>query len=56
VSKYSDGSLVSNKNFSKILPSNDLNPGPGEVSKGSLKVYLWRHSQKISTPQPKKIF
>jgi len=31
VSNDSDCSLVSNKNFSEILPSSDLGPGPGEV-------------------------
>jgi len=33
-----DCSLVSNKNFSEILPSNGLGPGPGEVGQGGLKV------------------
>jgi len=36
VSKDSDFSLVSNKNFSKILPSNGLGPGPGEMGQGGL--------------------
>jgi len=31
VSKDSDCSLVSNKNFSEILPSNGWHPGPGKV-------------------------
>ena len=31
-------SLVSNKNLSEILPSNDLGPWPGEVGQGGLKV------------------
>ena len=56
-SKDSDCNLVSNKNFSKILPSNSLGPGPGEVGQGGLKaLYLWRHSQKICNPQPKNFF
>jgi len=34
-----------------------LDPGPGEVGQGGLKVlHLWRHSQKICIPQPKKFF
>jgi len=37
-SKDSDCSLVSKKNFSKILPSNGLGPGPGEVGQGGLKA------------------
>jgi len=36
--KDSDCSLVSNKNFSEILPSNGLSPGPGKVGHGGLKV------------------
>jgi len=57
VSKESGCSLVSHKNFSEILPSNGLGPGPGEVGQGGLKVlHLWCHSQKICNPQPKKIF
>jgi len=54
VSKDSDYSLISNKNFSKILPSNSLDPGPGEVGQGGQKVLdLWCHSQKIRTPTKK---
>ena len=50
VSKDLDCSLVSNKNFSKILPSNGWRPGPDEVWQGGLKaLHLWRHSQKIRT-------
>jgi len=52
-----DCSLVSNENFSEILLSNGLSPGPGEVGQDGLKIlYLWRHSQKIRTPQPKIFF
>jgi len=55
VSKDSDCSLVSNKYFSEILPSNGLGPEPAEVGRGGLKVlHLWRHSQKIHTPPSKK--
>ena len=53
VSKDSDCGLVSNKNFSKILPSSGLGPGPGEVVQGALNVYLWCHSQKILTSNQK---
>jgi len=57
VSKDSDCSLVSNKNFSEILPLNGWHPGPGKVGQGGLKVlYLWSHSQKIRNPQPKNFF
>jgi len=57
VSKNSNCSLVSNKNVNEILPSNSLGPGPGEVGQCGLKVlYLWRHSHKILTPQPKNFF
>jgi len=39
--KDSDCSLVSNKNFSEILPSNGFGLGPGEVGQGGLKaLYL----------------
>jgi len=42
VSKESDYSLVCNKNFSEILPSNGLGSGPGKVGQGGLKVlHLW---------------
>jgi len=37
--KRLDYSLVSNKNFSEIQPSNALRPGPGEVGQGGLKVF-----------------
>jgi len=55
--KDSDCSLVSYKNFSEILPSNSLSPGPGKVGQGGLKVlHLRSHSQKIRIPQPKIFF
>jgi len=38
VSKDSDYSLVSNKNFSEILPPNGWRPGPGKVGQGHQKV------------------
>jgi len=57
VSKDSDCSLVSKKNFRKILPSSGLGPGAGEVGQGGLKVlHLWCHSQKNCIPQPQKFF
>jgi len=57
VSKDSDCSLVSSKNFSKILPPNGWRPGPGKVGQGGLKVlHLWHHSQKICKPPKQKIF
>jgi len=50
VSKDSDCSLVSDKNFSEILPSKGLTTGPGEVGQGGPKLlHLWRHSKKIRT-------
>jgi len=54
VSKDSDCSLVSNKNFSEILPSSGLGPGPGEVRPKVLQ--LWCHSQTIRTPHHKFFF
>jgi len=57
LSKDSDCSLVSSKNFSKILSPNSWHPGPGKVGQGGLKVFhLWRHSQKNYTPQAKNFF
>ena len=54
VSKDSDCSLVSSKNYSEILPHNGWRPGPGQMGQGGLKVvHLWRHSQKHRTPQAK---
>ena len=53
----SDCSLVSNKNFSEILPPNSWRPGPGKVGQGGLKVlHLRRHLQKIRNPQPKNFY
>ena len=57
VSKDSDCSLASSKNFSEILPPNGWRPGPGKVGQGGLKVFhLWRHWQKNRTPQAKIFF
>jgi len=57
VIKSSDCSLVSNKNFSEILPSNGLGPRPGEVRQRGLKgLQCWRHSQNIRTPNQKMFF
>jgi len=57
VSKDSDCSLVSNKNFSKILPHNSWRPGPGKVGQGGLKVlHLWRQSQKNPHTASKNFF
>jgi len=49
--KDSDCSLVSNKNFSEILPSNGLGPGPGEVGQGGPKV-LPLITSLTKNPQP----
>jgi len=57
VSKDSDCSLVSKKNFSEILPCNGWHLGPGEMGQGGLKIlHLWHHSQKIHTPNQKYFF
>jgi len=49
--------LVSNKNFSEILPPNSLGPGPGKVGQGGLEVFHLRcHSQKIRNLKPKNFF
>ena len=53
-SKDSDCSLVSNKNFGEILPSNGWRPGPGEV--GQKILHFRCHSQKTRIPQPKNFF
>ena len=54
LSKDSNCSLVSNKNFSEILPSNGWRPRPGEV--GQKVFHLWCHSQKNPDPPTKKYF
>jgi len=55
--QHSDCSLLSNKNFIEILPSNGLSPGPGEVGQGGLQVFhLWLHSQKKQLSPTKKFF
>ena len=57
VSKDSDCSVVSNKNFSGILPSSGLGLGSDEVGQKCLKqVQLLRHSQKTRNPKPKNFF
>jgi len=56
-SKDSDSSLVSNKNFSKTLWPSGWALGQATWATMTPKLlYLWRHSQKIHNPQPKKIF
>ena len=51
ISQKTDFSLVSSKNFSEILPSNGLGPGPDDVGqKGLILLHLRRHSQKITSP------
>jgi len=56
VSKDSDCSLVSSKNFSEILPPNDWCPGPGKVGQGGLKVSTYDVTHKKPAPPSKKIF
>jgi len=57
VSKDSDCSLVSSKNFSEILTPNGWRQGPGKVGQDGLKdLHLWRHSQKTASPKQKNIF
>jgi len=57
VSKYLDFSLVSNKNWSEILPSSGLGPGLDEVGQSGLKIrHLWHHSQKIWSIKTKHFF
>jgi len=56
VSKDSDCSLVSNKNFSEILPSNCVGIGPGEVGRWPKNPSLVTSSQETRTPQAKKFF
>jgi len=57
VSKDLNCSLVSSKNFSKILPPNGWHPGPGKVGQGGLKaLHLLHHSQKTRNSQAKNFF
>jgi len=57
VSKDSDCSLVSSKNFIEILPPNGWRQGPGKVGQGGLKVlHLWCHWQRTCNPQAKNFF
>jgi len=56
VSKDSDCSLVSNKNFSEILPPNGWHPGPGKVGQGAQKVPTYEVTHKKNTPPKQKIF
>jgi len=53
VSKDSDFSLASSKNFSEILPHNGWHPGPGKVAKKS-STYDVTH--KKTAPPKQKIF
>jgi len=56
-SKDSDSSLVSNENFSEKLWPRSWALGRATCAKMTLKLlHLWRHSQKICTPQPKNFF
>jgi len=56
-SKDSGLGLVSNENISKILWPSGWTLGQVTWAKMTQKLlHLWRHSQKIHTPQPKKIF
>jgi len=56
-SKNSDSSLVSNENFSETLRPSGWALGQGTWDKRIPKLlHLWRHSQKIHTPQPKNFF
>jgi len=54
VSKDSDCSLVSSKNFSKILPPNGWRPEPGKVAWKS-STYDVTH-KKSALPKQKKFF
>ena len=57
ISKDLDCSLVSNVNFSEILPSNGWHPGPGKVGQGGLEVlHLWCHLQKICISKQRTFF
>jgi len=56
-SKDSDSSLLSNKNFIKILWLSGWALGQVTWAKMALKLPdLWRHSQKICNPKPKNFF
>jgi len=56
-SKDPDSSLVSNEDFSEILWPNGWALGHVTWAKMAQKLlYLWRHSQKIRSPQPKNFF
>jgi len=56
-SKNSDSSLVSKENFSEILwPSGWA---LGQITRAKMAqrlLHLWRQSQKIRNPQPKRFF
>jgi len=55
--KTRDSSLVSNKNFSEILWPSGRALGQATWAKMAQKLlHLWRHSQTICNPQPKKFF
>jgi len=56
VSNDSDCSLVSNKNFSEIPPSNGCRPRSGKVGQGGLKVLDYDVTQKKSGPSTKIFF
>jgi len=56
VSNDSDCSLVSSKNFSKMLPLNGWRSGPGKVGKGGLKVLHYDVTHKKNAPPSKKYF
>jgi len=56
-SKDLDSSLVSNENFSETLWPSGWALGQATWAKMTLKLlYLWRHSQKIRTPNQKFFF
>jgi len=56
-SKDSESSLVSNENFSEKLWPSSWALGRTKCAKMTQKLlHLWRHSQKIRTPQPKIFF
>jgi len=55
--KGSDSSLVSNQYFTEILWPSGLALGQVTWAKMAQKLlHLWRHSQKIHNPHPKKFF